>query len=205
MPKREDIKSVLVIGSGPIVIGQACEFDYSGTQACRVLKEEGLRVILINSNPATIMTDPEFADATYVEPITPEFVEKVIAKERPDAILPTLGGQTALNAAIAAHESGVLEKYGVEMIGASFEAIHRGENRELFNAIVEKVGGEVARSFVCHSMEEVEKAAGELGFPIVVRPSFTMGGLGSGIAYDEADMHRIAGAGLSASPRPPRC
>lgn len=200
MPKREDIKSVLVIGSGPIVIGQACEFDYSGTQACRVLKEEGLRVILINSNPATIMTDPEFADATYVEPITPEFVEKVIAKERPDAILPTLGGQTALNAAIAAHESGVLEKYGVEMIGASFEAIHRGENRELFNAIVEKVGGEVARSFVCHSMEDVEKAAGELGFPIVVRPSFTMGGLGSGIAYDEADMHRIAGAGLSASP-----
>lgn len=200
MPKREDIKSVLVIGSGPIVIGQACEFDYSGTQACRVLKEEGLRVILINSNPATIMTDPEFADATYVEPITPEFVEKVIAKERPDAILPTLGGQTALNAAIAAHESGVLEKYGVEMIGASFEAIHRGENRELFNAIVHKVGGEVARSFVCHSMEDVEKAAGELGFPIVVRPSFTMGGLGSGIAYDEADMHRIAGAGLSASP-----
>lgn len=200
MPKREDIKSVLVIGSGPIVIGQACEFDYSGTQACRVLKEEGLRVILINSNPATIMTDPEFADATYVEPITPEFVEKVIAKERPDAILPTLGGQTALNAAIAAHESGVLEKYGVEMIGASFEAIHRGENRELFNAIVEKVGGEVARSFVCHSMDDVEKAAAELGFPIVVRPSFTMGGLGSGIAYDEADMHRIAGAGLSASP-----
>ncbi|THV13319.1 carbamoyl-phosphate synthase large subunit [Nocardioides caeni] len=200
MPKREDIKSVLVIGSGPIVIGQACEFDYSGTQACRVLKEEGLRVILINSNPATIMTDPEFADATYVEPITPEFVEKVIAKERPDAILPTLGGQTALNAAIAAHESGVLEKYGVEMIGASFEAIHRGENRELFNAIVHKVGGEVARSFVCHSMDDVEKAAGELGFPIVVRPSFTMGGLGSGIAYDEADMHRIAGAGLSASP-----
>ncbi|WP_110205626.1 carbamoyl-phosphate synthase large subunit [Nocardioides daejeonensis] len=200
MPKREDLKSVLVIGSGPIVIGQACEFDYSGTQACRVLKEEGLRVILVNSNPATIMTDPEFADATYVEPITPEFVEKVIAKERPDAILPTLGGQTALNTAIALHENGVLEKYGVEMIGASFEAIHRGENRELFNAIVEKVGGEVARSFVCHSMDEVQKAAEELGFPIVVRPSFTMGGLGSGIAYNEADMHRIAGAGLSASP-----
>ena len=200
MPKREDIKSVLVIGSGPIVIGQACEFDYSGTQACRILKDEGLRVILINSNPATIMTDPEFADATYVEPITPEFVEKVIAKERPDAILPTLGGQTALNAAIAAYESGVLEKYGVEMIGASFEAIHRGENRELFNAIVEKVGGEVARSFVCHTMEEVEKATAELGYPIVVRPSFTMGGLGSGIAYDKDDLHRIAGAGLSASP-----
>jgi carbamoyl-phosphate synthase large subunit len=200
MPKREDIKSVLVIGSGPIVIGQACEFDYSGTQACRILKAEGLRVILVNSNPATIMTDPEFADATYVEPITPEFVEKVIAKERPDAILPTLGGQTALNTATALHENGVLEKYNVEMIGASFEAIHRGENRELFNDIVRKVGGEVARSFVCHSMDEVEKATVELGFPVVIRPSFTMGGLGSGIAYDETDLHRIAGAGLSASP-----
>ncbi|SFC78611.1 carbamoyl-phosphate synthase large subunit [Nocardioides terrae] len=200
MPKRDDIQSVLVIGSGPIVIGQACEFDYSGTQACRVLKAEGLRVILVNSNPATIMTDPEFADATYVEPITPEFVEKVIAKERPDAILPTLGGQTALNTATALHENGVLEKYGVEMIGASFEAIHRGENRELFNDIVRRVGGEVARSFVCHTMDEVEKATEDLGYPVVVRPSFTMGGLGSGIAYDETDLHRIAGAGLSASP-----
>lgn len=200
MPKRDDIKSVLVIGSGPIIIGQACEFDYSGTQACRVLKAEGLRVILVNSNPATIMTDPEFADATYVEPITPEFVEKVIAKERPDALLPTLGGQTALNAATALHERGVLEKYGVEMIGASFEAIHRGENRELFNAIVEKVGGEVARSFVCHTLEDCEKAVGELGYPVVIRPSFTMGGTGSGIAYDEGDLTRIAGAGLAASP-----
>ncbi|MFL6060722.1 MAG: carbamoyl-phosphate synthase large subunit, partial [Marmoricola sp.] len=216
MPKREDIKSILVIGSGPIIIGQACEFDYSGTQACRVLKEEGIRVILVNSNPATIMTDPEFADATYIEPITPEFVEKVIAKERPDAVLPTLGGQTALNAAIALHENGVLEKYGVEMIGASFEAIHRGENRELFNAIVRKVGGEVARSFVCngeelgkgvskqekekHAFGLVEKAAEQLGFPVVIRPSFTMGGTGSGIAYNETDLVRIAGAGLSASP-----
>ncbi|WP_232676042.1 carbamoyl-phosphate synthase large subunit [Nocardioides sp. R-C-SC26] len=200
MPKRDDIKSVLVIGSGPIIIGQACEFDYSGTQACRVLKAEGLRVILINSNPATIMTDPEFADATYVEPITPEFCEMVIAKERPDAILPTLGGQTALNAAIALHENGVLEKYGVEMIGANFEAIHRGENRELFNAIVAKVGGEVARSFVCHSMADCESAAADLGFPVVVRPSFTMGGTGSGIAYTPADLQRIAGAGLAASP-----
>jgi len=200
MPKRDDIKSVLVIGSGPIIIGQACEFDYSGTQACRVLKAEGLRVVLVNSNPATIMTDPEFADATYVEPITPEFVEKVIAKERPDAVLPTLGGQTALNTAIALHENGVLEKYGVEMIGASFDAIHRGENRELFNAIVEKVGGEVARSFVCHSLEDCEKAVGELGFPVVVRPSFTMGGTGSGIAYDDEDLARIAGSGLDASP-----
>ncbi|MDF1605625.1 carbamoyl-phosphate synthase large subunit [Nocardioides sp. YIM 152315] len=200
MPKREDIKSVMVIGSGPIIIGQACEFDYSGTQACRVLKAEGLRVILVNSNPATIMTDPEFADATYVEPITPDFVEKVIAQERPDALLPTLGGQTALNAAIALHERGVLEKYGVEMIGASFEAIHRGENRELFNAIVDKVGGEVARSFVCHTLEDCEKAVTELGYPVVVRPSFTMGGTGSGIAYDEGDLARIAGAGLAASP-----
>ncbi|MBB3044399.1 carbamoyl-phosphate synthase large subunit [Nocardioides soli] len=200
MPKREDIKSVMVIGSGPIIIGQACEFDYSGTQACRVLKDEGIRVVLVNSNPATIMTDPEFADATYVEPITPEFVEKVIAQERPDALLPTLGGQTALNAAIALHERGVLEKYGVEMIGASFEAIHRGENRELFNAIVEKVGGEVARSFVCHSLDDCEKAVAELGYPVVVRPSFTMGGTGSGIAYDEGDLARIAGAGLAASP-----
>ena len=202
MPKRDDIKSVLVIGSGPIIIGQACEFDYSGTQACRVLKAEGLRVILINSNPATIMTDPEFADATYIEPITPEFVEKVIAKERPDAILPTLGGQTALNAAIAMHERGVLEKYGVEMIGANFDAIHRGENRELFNAIVRKIGGEVARSVICHTMDEVVAAVDTLGgvYPVVIRPSFTMGGTGSGIAYDLEDLHRLAGAGLAASP-----
>ncbi|WP_370248174.1 carbamoyl-phosphate synthase large subunit [Nocardioides sp.] len=216
MPKREDITSVLVIGSGPIIIGQACEFDYSGTQACRVLKAEGLRVILINSNPATIMTDPEFADATYVEPITPEYVEKVIAKERPDAILPTLGGQTALNAAIAMHEAGVLEKYGVEMIGANFEAIHRGENRELFNAIVHKVGGEVARSVICnaedlpagderarvaHALQKCRDAVEQLGgFPVVIRPSFTMGGTGSGIAYDADDLERIAGAGLAASP-----
>jgi len=202
MPRRADIESVLVIGSGPIIIGQACEFDYSGTQACRVLKSEGLRVILINSNPATIMTDPEFADATYIEPITPEFVEKVIAKERPDAILPTLGGQTALNAAIAMHERGVLEKYGVEMIGASFEAIHRGENRELFNEIVAKVGGEGARSYVCHTMDDCLKAVADLGdvYPVVIRPSFTMGGTGSGIAYSEDDLYRLAGAGLTASP-----
>src|SRR6188768_2980680 len=184
MPKRTDLQHVMVIG-------QACEFDYSGTQACRVLRAEGLRVSLVNSNPATIMTDPEFADATYVEPITPEFVELVIAKERPDAILPTLGGQTALNTAIALHENGVLEKYGVEMIGASFDAIHRGENREQFNAIVAKVGGETARSFVCHTLEDCEKATVELGYPVVVRPSFTMGGTGSGIAYDEGDLARI--------------
>ena len=179
MPRRTDIASVLVIGSGPIVIGQACEFDYSGTQACRVLKEEGLRVVLVNSNPATIMTDPEFADATYVEPITADYVEKVIAKERPDALLATLGGQTALNTAIALAERGVLEKYEVELIGASIEAIDRGENRESFKRIVEELGGEVARSKICHSTEDLLAGAEELGYPMVVRPSFTMGGRGS--------------------------
>ncbi|HET7532306.1 MAG TPA: carbamoyl-phosphate synthase large subunit, partial [Nocardioidaceae bacterium] len=200
MPKRNDIDSVLVIGSGPIVIGQAAEFDYSGTQACRVPKEEGLRVILVNSNPATIMTDPEFADATYVEPITPEFIAKVIEKERPDALLATLGGQTALNAAISLAENGVLDKYGVELIGASIEAIHRGENRQSFKRIVEELGGEVARSVICHSMDDCLGAAEELGYPMVVRPSFTMGGTGSGMAHDEDDLRRIAGAGLAASP-----
>jgi carbamoyl-phosphate synthase large subunit len=200
MPRRPDISSVLVIGSGPIVIGQAAEFDYSGTQACRVLRAEGLRVILVNSNPATIMTDPEFADATYVEPITSDILEKIIAKERPDALLPTLGGQTALNAAIDLHESGVLEKYDVELIGADVEAIQRGENRELFKAIVEDIGGEVARSAICHSMDDCLAGVETLGYPVVVRPSFTMGGAGSGMAYDEDDLRRIAGAGLAASP-----
>ncbi|MFC7279514.1 carbamoyl-phosphate synthase large subunit [Paractinoplanes rhizophilus] len=200
MPKREDLKHVMVIGSGPIVIGQACEFDYSGTQACRVLRAEGLRVSLVNSNPATIMTDPEFADATYVEPITPEFVELVIAKERPDAILPTLGGQTALNTAVALHESGVLEKYGVELIGANIDAIRRGEDRQLFKDIVAKAGGETPRSRVCHSMDEVRATVADLGLPVVIRPSFTMGGLGSGMAHSDDDLERIAGAGLAASP-----
>lgn len=200
MPRREDLKHILVIGSGPIVIGQACEFDYSGTQACRVLRAEGLRVSLVNSNPATIMTDPEFADSTYVEPITPEFVEKVIEKERPDAILATLGGQTALNTAVALHERGVLQKYNVELIGADFEAIQRGEDRQKFKDIVAKVGGESARSRVCHTMEEVRDTVAELGFPVVVRPSFTMGGLGSGMAYNNEDLDRIAGGGLAASP-----
>ena len=161
---------MLVIGSGPIVIGQACEFDYSGTQACRVLTAEGLRVILVNSNPATIMTDPEFADATYIEPITPEFVEKVIEKERPDALLATLGGQTALNTAMALDERGVLEKYDVELIGARIEAINRGENRESFKQIVEELGGEVARSVICHTVDDCSAAAEELGYPMVVRP-----------------------------------
>ncbi|MFI2471931.1 carbamoyl-phosphate synthase large subunit [Nocardia xishanensis] len=200
MPRREDLHHILVIGSGPIVIGQACEFDYSGTQACRVLRSEGLRVSLVNSNPATIMTDPEFADSTYVEPITPEFVEKVIAKERPDAILATLGGQTALNTAVALHERGVLEKYDVELIGADFDAIQRGEDRQKFKDIVAKVGGESARSRVCFTMDEVRETVAELGFPVVVRPSFTMGGLGSGMAYNDEDLDRIAGGGLAASP-----
>src|SRR5688500_1126679 len=177
MPKRDDITSVLVIGSGPIVIGQACEFDYSGTQACRVLREEGIRVILVNSNPATIMTDPEFADATYVEPITPEFVEMVIAKERPDALLATLGGQTALNTAIALDSAGVLEKYGVELMGASIEAIEKGENRESFKRIVEELpaewAAEVAQSAICHSMDDCLAAVDDLGYPVVVRPSYT--------------------------------
>jgi carbamoyl-phosphate synthase large subunit len=200
MPKDSTIRSVLVIGSGPIVIGQACEFDYSGTQACRVLKEEGIRVILVNSNPATIMTDPEFADATYIEPITSEFLTKVIAKEKPDALLATLGGQTALNAAIALHREGILEQHHVRLIGADVDAINRGENREIFRSIVEKVGGESARSIICHSMSECEQASIELGFPLVVRPSFTMGGLGSGIAHDIEELHLIAGAGLRHSP-----
>ncbi|MSX18789.1 MAG: carbamoyl-phosphate synthase large subunit, partial [Actinobacteria bacterium] len=194
------IKSVLVIGSGPIVIGQACEFDYSGTQACRVLKAEGIRVILVNSNPATIMTDPEFADATYIEPITPEFIERIIIKEKPDAVLATLGGQTALNAAIGMHEAGILERHNVRLIGADVQAIQRGENRELFRAIVEKVGGESAKSIICHTLEEVIAAANLLNYPCVIRPSFTMGGLGSGIAFNEETLKQIAGAGLRHSP-----
>ncbi len=200
MPKRADIKSVMVIGSGPIVIGQACEFDYSGTQACRVLREEGIRVILINSNPATIMTDPEFADATYIEPITTEYLELVIAKERPDALLATLGGQTALNAAIELDKAGILKKYNVELIGADIEAIERGENREKFRQIVQDIGAESALSRICHTMEDCLAGVIELDYPVVVRPSFTMGGAGSGIAYNEEDLHRIAGLGLMASP-----
>ncbi|WP_406280030.1 carbamoyl-phosphate synthase large subunit [Embleya sp. NBC_00896] len=206
MPKRNDLKSVLVVGSGPIVIGQAAEFDYSGTQACRILKAEGLRVILVNSNPATIMTDPEIADATYVEPITPEFVEKIIAKERPDALLPTLGGQTALNIAVSLSENGVLEKYNVELIGANLDSIQKGEDRDLFKGVVERVRekighGESARSVICHTMEDVLGGVDTLGgYPVVVRPSFTMGGAGSGFAHDEEDLRRIAGQGLALSP-----
>jgi carbamoyl-phosphate synthase large subunit len=200
MPRREDIQSVLVIGSGPIVIGQAVEFDYSGTQACRVLREEGVRVILVNSNPATIMTDPDFADATYVEPITWQVIESIIAKEKPDAILPTLGGQTALNAAIQLHEHGILEKYGVELIGANFEAINKGEDRQIFKQLVIDAGAEVARSHIAHTVEEAVGFAEDLGYPLVVRPSFTMGGLGSGFAYTEEELRRIVGDGLHQSP-----
>jgi carbamoyl-phosphate synthase large subunit len=200
MPRDNSIKSVLVIGSGPIVIGQACEFDYSGTQACRVLRSEGIRVILINSNPATIMTDPEFADATYIEPITPEVIEKILDKERPDAVLATLGGQTALNAAMALYERGSFEKFGTKLIGADIDAIKRGEDREKFKKIVATIGGESAKSKICHSMQDCLAAVVELKYPVVVRPSFTMGGLGSGIAYNESDLQQIAGAGLRHSP-----
>ncbi|OBI97466.1 carbamoyl-phosphate synthase large subunit [Mycobacterium asiaticum] len=205
MPRRTDINHVLVIGSGPIIIGQAAEFDYSGTQACRVLRSEGLQVSLINSNPATIMTDPEYADFTYVEPITPAFVEKVIAQQaergnKIDALLATLGGQTALNTAVALFENGALDRHGVELIGADIDAIQRGEDRQRFKDIVTKVGGESARSRVCFTMDEVRETVEDLGLPVVVRPSFTMGGLGSGMARSVEDVERMAGAGLAASP-----
>jgi carbamoyl-phosphate synthase large subunit len=200
VPRRSDVSHVLVIGSGPIVIGQACEFDYSGTQACRVLREEGLRVSLVNSNPATIMTDPEFADATYIEPITPEVVAQVIAREKPDALLATLGGQTALNTAVALHDAGVLEAHGVQLIGANVAAIRAGEDRQRFKDLVRAVGCDVPDSRVCGSVEACLDAADQLGYPLVVRPSFTMGGAGGGIAYDEAGLRRIAGEGLRLSP-----
>jgi carbamoyl-phosphate synthase large subunit len=205
VPRRTDLRHVLVIGSGPIVIGQACEFDYSGTQACRVLRAEGLQVSLVNSNPATIMTDPEYADFTYVEPITPAFVERVIAQQaergnKIDALLATLGGQTALNTAVALYENGALDRYGVELIGADFDAIQRGEDRQRFKDIVAKVGGESARSRVCFTMDEVRETVEELGLPVVVRPSFTMGGLGSGMAHSAEEVDRMAGAGLAESP-----
>lgn len=200
MPKREDIKRILVIGSGPIVIGQACEFDYSGTQACKVLREDGFEVVLVNSNPATIMTDPRMADRTYVEPITPEFVEKVIDKERPDALLPTLGGQTGLNTAVNLAKSGVLEKYGVEMIGCDLEAIERGEDRKLFNECMSDLGIETARSGYAYSIADALGLAGMLGYPLVLRPSFTMGGAGGGIAHDEEELRSIVEQGLDLSP-----
>ena len=200
MPKRTDIKRILVIGSGPIVIGQACEFDYSGAQACKVLKEDGYEVVLVNSNPATIMTDPGLADRTYVEPITAEFIERVIERERPDALLPTLGGQTGLNAAVELARAGVLEKYGVEMIGCDLDAIERGEDRKLFNEAMAEIGLEVARSGYAYSVEDALNIVETTGYPCVLRPSFTMGGAGGGIAHDEAELIEIVTQGLELSP-----
>src|ERR1035437_6023305 len=201
MPKRTDIHSVLIIGAGPIIIGQACEFDYSGTQACKALKEEGYRVILVNSNPATIMTDPEFADVTYIEPLTVDFLERIIIAERPSALLPTLGGQTALNLSMELHKAGILEKYGVEMIGAKSEAINKGEDRELFKQAMIKIGLDVARPPPVKSMEEAPAAAEHLAmFPLIIRPSFTLGGAGGGIAYNKVEFEGIVANGLDLSP-----
>jgi carbamoyl-phosphate synthase large subunit len=199
MPKRTDIKRILIIGSGPIIISQACEFDYSGTQACKALKEEGFEVVLVNSNPATIMTDPEMADRTYIEPIVPEMLERIIERERPDALLPTLGGQTGLNVSVALHESGVLAKYGVQMIGAKYEAIKKGEDRNLFKESMKKIGLDLPRSGLAHSMGEAMDVAKSIGFPVIVRPSFTLGGTGGGVAYNIQDYEEIAARGLESS------
>src|SRR3979490_2980550 len=201
MPKRTDIKSILIIGAGPIVIGQACEFDYSGVRACKALRAEGYRVILVNSNPATIMTDPDMADATYIEPITWQMVEKVIAIEKPDVLLPTMGGQTALNCALDLAREGVLEKYGVELIGASREAIDKAEDREKFKLAMNKIGLDSPRSSLPHSMEEALQVQAGIGFPVVIRPSFTLGGTGGGIAYNREEFVAICERGLEASPR----
>jgi len=200
MAKRTDIKSILIVGAGPIVIGQACEFDYSGAQACKALREEGYRVILVNSNPATIMTDPEMADAIYIEPIQWETVANIIEKERPDALLPTMGGQTALNCALDLDREGVLEKYGVEMIGAKKEAIDMAEDRSKFRQAMDEIGLESARSGVAHSIEEAREIQKGLGFPTIIRPSFTMGGSGGGIAYNREEFEDIAARGLDMSP-----
>jgi carbamoyl-phosphate synthase large subunit len=200
MPKREDIKSILIVGAGPIVIGQACEFDYSGAQACKALRQEGYRVILVNSNPATIMTDPSLADATYVEPITPEIVARIIEKERPDALLPTMGGQTALNTAMALADQGVLEKFGVEMIGAKRDVIAKAEDRQLFRQAMDAIGLESPKSRVAKTMAEAREAQAEIGLPIIIRPSFTLAGTGGGIAYNLDEFERIVAGGLAASP-----
>jgi carbamoyl-phosphate synthase large subunit len=200
MPRRADINSILIIGAGPIIIGQACEFDYSGTQAVKALKAEGYRIVLVNSNPATIMTDPELADATYIEPITPEIVAKIIEKERPDAVLPTMGGQTALNTALALFNDGTLEKYGVEMIGADAEAIDKAEDRMKFREAMTKIGLESARSGIARSFEQALAIVERTGLPAVIRPSFTMGGTGGGIAYNRAEFEEIVRGGLDASP-----
>ncbi|MFZ9646194.1 MAG: carbamoyl-phosphate synthase large subunit, partial [Fluviibacter sp.] len=200
MPKRTDLKSILIIGAGPIVIGQACEFDYSGAQACKALREEGYKVILVNSNPATIMTDPEMADVTYIEPITWQVVARIIETERPDALLPTMGGQTALNCALDLAANGVLEKFGVELIGASREAIDKAEDREKFKQAMNKIGLGSARSAIAHSMEEAYQVQAGIGFPTIIRPSFTLGGTGGGIAYNMEEFETICKRGLEASP-----
>ena len=200
MPKRKDIESVLIIGAGPIVIGQACEFDYSGVQACKALREEGYRVILVNSNPATIMTDPDRADATYIEPITSEIVEKIIEKERPDALLPTMGGQTGLNTGIALAELGVLKKYSVEMIGADAKVIAKAEDREQFRDAMKRIGLECPESRIVHDMVEAREALDFIGLPLIIRPSFTLGGIGGGIAYNKEEYEQIIASGLAASP-----
>src|SRR5450631_3176153 len=200
MPKRTDIKKILIIGAGPIVIGQACEFDYSGTQACKALKEEGYEVILLNSNPATIMTDPDFSDRTYIEPVTPDILAKIIEKERPDALLPTLGGQTALNTAVAVAEMGVLDKFGVELIGAKLPAIKKAEDRTLFKAAMEKIGLDVPRSGLAHNYVEAMDVVKSIGFPAIIRPSFTLGGTGGGIAYNMEEYEKMSLAGIDASP-----
>src|SRR5947207_8107753 len=191
MPKRTDIKSILIIGSGPIVIGQACEFDYSGTQACKALRDEGYRIILVNSNPATIMTDPELADGTYIEPLTGETLERIIAREKPDAILPTVGGQTGINLASALWDAGVLQKHGVELIGASYEAIKTAEDRQLFKECMTRIGVEVARSGYVGTVDEAERLGITLGYPLVIRPSFTLGGSGGGIAYNVEELRAV--------------
>jgi carbamoyl-phosphate synthase large subunit len=199
MPKRTDIKKILIIGSGPIIISQACEFDYSGTQAVKALKEEGYEVVLINSNPATIMTDPELADKTYIEPITPEIVAKVIEKERPDALLPTLGGQTGLNTAIRVAEMGVLEKYGVELLAADIDVIRKAEGREEFRAAMKKIGLKVPESAIVHTVADALAAVDQIGFPIIVRPSFTLGGTGGGVAYNMQELEALSTAGIDLS------
>ena len=200
MPKRTDLKSILIIGAGPIVIGQACEFDYSGAQACKALREEGFRVILVNSNPATIMTDPAMADSTYIEPITWQTVAKIIEKERPDAVLPTMGGQTALNCALDLDRHGVLEKFGVELIGASKDAINKAEDRALFDKAMRKIGLECPRAAVAGNMQQAFEVQATLGFPCIIRPSFTMGGSGGGIAYNREEFIEICERGFDLSP-----
>src|SRR6202521_5571141 len=200
MPKRTDIRSILIIGSGPIIIGQACEFDYSGTQACKALKEEGYRIVLVNSNPATIMTDPEFADRTYIEPLTPETLERIIARENPDALLPTVGGQTGINLAMALTENGVLERYEVELIGASYEAMKTAEDRQLFKETMVRIGVEVPRSGYAGTVEEAEEVATTIGYPLAIRPSFTLGGSGGGIAYNVEELRSIVAHGVELSP-----